>query len=487
MLLLVSPLVVAQVVTAPILPILPLARQYITQPQEIRSLPGQLNDVSVFNSNSPEVVQREGILLSTFPANGKRFPNAHLAHPLNGRFDLFSHHIARSLRDKRTLYQGVIINNPTGKTVTIQVLQAASYLTSPDAPFIDLPPQVEDPIGRVFSGPGSRLMGDILRGVNQANFPRQIIIPPYQNRVLFSLPISASAARSTFMRLQSNGPVYMANLAMYSIAEFPKPPIANIITQEDKNGKITLLPILPIPPAAPVFREPTLTDWQGMLIRGRLVEPRDRAPTRLDNIVANSQPIYGRVAGISVGSEWIAKLVDRPGNPYLSIPQKGQAFSYPLSTVNVGTHGTRQVQSAPMLVRYPDTAFRAHGNYAVRYNFTLPLRNNTADKQTVTLSLQTPFKQDQYSDRLFFSGSPQGSAFFRGTVRVSYVDERGQTQMRYFHLIQRQGQQGNALVTLNMLPGEQREVNLDFFYPPDATPPQVITVRSLELFYGRLR
>ena len=29
-----------------------------------------------------------------------------------------------------------------------------------------------------------------------------------------------------------------------------------------------------------------------------------------------------------------------------------------------------------MLVRYPDTAYRAHGNYGIRYSFRLPLYNN---------------------------------------------------------------------------------------------------------------
>jgi hypothetical protein len=43
----------------------------IVQPQQVRAIPGKLDDVPVFNSNSPELVQTEGILLSTFPPNGK--------------------------------------------------------------------------------------------------------------------------------------------------------------------------------------------------------------------------------------------------------------------------------------------------------------------------------------------------------------------------------------------------------------------------------
>ncbi|MGH2413158.1 MAG: DUF3370 family protein, partial [Microcystaceae cyanobacterium] len=225
-------LFVAQVAS----PLLPIERHYITQTQEIRILPGQLNNVLVFNSNSPEVIKTEGILLSTFPAEGKIFPNAHLNQALSGRFDLFSHHIARPLDDRRTLYQGVIVYNPTTRPITLKILQAASYLTSPDAPFIELASTVEDPIGTVFSGPGSRLMGDILRGVHQSSFPSQIVIPPLQSQMLFSLPINNSAARSTFMRLESDGPVYMANLAKYAIAEFP-----------DVAGKTKEAPTAPTP------------------------------------------------------------------------------------------------------------------------------------------------------------------------------------------------------------------------------------------------
>lgn len=448
----ISSVVIAQVAAPQVV----AERQYIVESQEIRSLPGQLNNVLVFNSNSPEVIQTEGILLSTFPTAGKQFPDAHLERTFNGRFDLFSHHIARPQGEQRTLYQGTMIYNPSDRLVRLRVLQAASYLTSPDAPFVNLPSIIEDRWGRFFSGPGSRLMGDILRGVHHPNFPSQVLIPPRQSRMLFSLPINTSSARSTFMRLESDGPLYLANLAMYGVAEGGA---------KNKHSK-----------ANSTLREPTLENWQNLLLKGRLVAPRDRSPTPLANPIPE-KIIYGRVAGISVGSEWVGTLVD-PGSSRLSIPAMGKAFSYPLSSVDTGTHGTRQIQSAPMLVRYPDTALRAHGNYAVHYNLTLPLLNKTETKQTVTVAIQTPIKQDSYPDRLFFYRNPHGQIFFRGTVRVSYQGELGLEERRYFHLVQRQGQQGQPLVTLDMKPGETREVNIDLLYPPDATPPQVLTVRS---------
>jgi hypothetical protein len=74
----------------------PPLQEQVVQPQEVRPLPGQLDKVPVFNSNSPEVIQTPGILLSSFPNSGKIFPNAHLNWSFVGRFDLFAHHIARS-------------------------------------------------------------------------------------------------------------------------------------------------------------------------------------------------------------------------------------------------------------------------------------------------------------------------------------------------------------------------------------------------------
>src|SRR5687768_11561165 len=57
-------------------------------------LPGSLNDIPVFNSNSPEIIKTEGILLSTFPPENKEYPEAHLNMTFNGKFDIFTHHIA---------------------------------------------------------------------------------------------------------------------------------------------------------------------------------------------------------------------------------------------------------------------------------------------------------------------------------------------------------------------------------------------------------
>jgi hypothetical protein len=132
-----------------------------------------------------------------------------------------------------------------------------------------------------------------------------------------------------------------------------------------------------------------------------------------------------------------------------------------------------------MLVRYQDTAYRAHGNYGIQYNLSLPLYNSTRKNQTVTVAIQTPIKTDKLtSGGLSFLEPPAPQTFFRGTVRVRYTDDSKVPQTRYVHLVQRRGQQGEPLVKLEMKSGEKRLVEVDFIYPPDASPPQVLTVKT---------
>lgn len=492
--------IVIPVAPAPVAPppiAAPVQRQ-ILQPQQVRPLPGRLDNVPVVNSNSPELVLSEGILLSTFPPDGRQMPAAHLNYPLQGRFDFFSHHVARgrTFDDSRALYQGVVVYNPGSQPIALDVLQGVSYM-SQEAPFNNLPSYVANPLGNVFAGPGSRVMNDILRGQRQSSIPARIIIPPRSSQLLMEEPIllarpapiapllpgitatnvsqtgtSTLAAvplpemqppplnlplplngRSTLMHLSSSGPIYIASLAMFA------QPIEN-----------------PDPTQPIRYRPPTLGDWLLMLSRGGQAGPRDIAPTPPG--ARTSRFFYGRVAGVAQGSQWIAQLTDTPQSTDLSIPQTGQAFSYALSTLDNGTLGTGQIQSAPMLARYPDTAYRAHGNYGILYDLTMPLHNSTGQTQTVGIEIQTPIKEDAPQGGLRFLDPPDRQIFFRGTVRIRYKDDFGINETRYIHLIQRRGQAGEPLIRLRMPPGDRRLVQVQFLYPPDSTPPQVLTVQS---------
>lgn len=427
----------------------------VVQPQEVRPLPGKLDNIPVFNSNSPEKVLTEGILLSTLPPNGKKSPRAHLNFPFRDRFDVFVHHVAQAPTpdNLRTLYNGVLLYNPTRRTVRVQVLQAASYLSQPDAPFIELPSFANNMLGNVYAGPGSRAMSDILRGRRQNLFPAEIVIPPRSSQMLLNAPIPVREltpplnGRSTYARLRSNGTVYAASMAMFAP------------TNPDGSE-----------------RAPTLQEWQNLLDNGDLAGPRDKAPTPPEQTKGR---IYGRVAGVAQGSYWRSQITNRPKSSKLTIPTPGQAFSYGISTLPGGLLGTNQSQSARMLVRYPDTAYFAHGNYGIQYSLRMPLYNNTKTNQTVSVALQTPIKEDTLSKNgLRFFAELARPTFFRGTVLTRFRDDNGQARSQFTHLVQKRGQPGEPLAQLNIKPGETRLVEIDFLYPPDASPPQVITVQT---------
>ena len=429
-------------------------RKIVLERQEMRPLMGKLDQVPMLNSNSPEIVQTEGILLSAFPSAGMAYPQAHLNFPFEGRFDVFTHHISKAPppKDLRTLYIGAIAYNPTDKPVTIDILQGASYLSQPDSPFYDAPNYSLNNDGATYRGPGDRAMLDILRGRRQDIFPAQIVIPPQQSRMLMNVPIPVKEldpplnGRSGLSRLRSDGKVYVATLALYA--------------RLNPDGTESA---------------PNLAEWENILKNGELAKPRDVVPTPPD--LTEGAFEYSRVAGVQLGSQWFGNLTDKDSND-LAIPKRGESYSYGLSLLQYGTMGTGQVQTAPLKVRYPDTAYSAHGNYGVQYNLTMPLHNPTNETQTVVLSFQNPIKYDKPVGGLQFFEPLPDDVFFRGSVRVKFRDDKGLAQTRYVHLMMKRGERGKSLVTLTMPPSDRRVVQFDFLYPADATPPQVLTVTT---------
>ena len=68
---------------------MPGAAEVIEREQSVRPLPGSLDSVLMVNDNNPELIEDDGILISTFP-DGEA---ASVPVVLNGRFELFSHHV----------------------------------------------------------------------------------------------------------------------------------------------------------------------------------------------------------------------------------------------------------------------------------------------------------------------------------------------------------------------------------------------------------
>jgi hypothetical protein len=193
------------------------------------------------------------------------------------------------------------------------------------------------------------------------------------------------------------------------------------------------------------------------------------------------------VSGVQRGATWTGRLTD-PGQATLSASRA--PISWPISSLERGTLGTGQVQTAELSAFYPGTAWAAHGNYGLTYALTLPLRNDTAQPVRLALAIESPLKSDAPQGGLRFRGAPMaaegskggGPVMFRGTVEVSGLDgPNGRpTGRQAFHLVQRAGQEGPSLGTISLPPGVVRQVQVRLLYPADATPPQVLSLLPVE-------
>lgn len=399
----------------------------------IEPLPGGLNKRPVVNSNSPEVVSEEGILLSTFPKQGMADGRAHLDRQVAGEFEIFAHHIANAVKsgNLEDLYIGVVLGNSDARAVRVELLQGASYLSQPDAPFIELPALVKGK--ETFAGPGDRVCTELLQGKTRSGYPGTIILKPGECKVFARLPVPVASlsppinGRNALFRLRSDGPVRVATLALYG----------------SKDGA----------PSEERFLE--------LLRRGNLAGPREGAPSDPEKSGQKPGPIrYGRVAGVAAGSVW-------EGRGEVAITADDKMTCLPIASLRGGTFGTGQVQSAPLMVRYPDTAYAAHGNYGVLYKITLVLSNGSKTAKSVSLRLDCPVKTD--SKRIDFLDPPAPNVFFRGSLKVDG---------ELFHLVLHRGEKGPALSTFDLAPGEKRQIQVELIYPADATPPQVLSIAS---------
>ena len=99
----------------------------IRRQQSIRSLPGQLDAVLMVNDNNPELIKEDGILLSTFPNDG----DASISVDLNGRFDLFSHHVYAGTDNAldSTLWLALLVGPIGGQAVDLTLIEGSTSLS----------------------------------------------------------------------------------------------------------------------------------------------------------------------------------------------------------------------------------------------------------------------------------------------------------------------------------------------------------------------
>ena len=445
--------------------------------QTLRPLPGQLDQILVFNDNNPESIKASGILLSTFAPVGRAHPKAHLDQRFVGNFTVFSHHVyARPAHGATTAWLALLAGNAAAQPITITAQQAATALSQPDAPFLPLPSLLEENLsatahghgdavansprvplstvaaarvdqeplrrglggcGAIYAGPGSRVAGVMVRGDSTPGLPASWRLPPHSTQALLLLPIPTSHldppvnGRTTQLRLHSSGPVSLAMVAAL---------------QDEPPHLSTLLGLLD-GPLSPKEHQPTPPGHAGGIV-------------------------YSRVSGVQRGARWQARLTD-PGRDVLSV--RSVPVGWPVSALVGGTMATGQVQTAPLVAFTPGTAWAAHGNYGVEYHLTLPLLNDTPEPVTMELALESPQEREPQAGVMsLVAPSPNTPVRFRGPVAVQGLD--GSPGERMFHLVQRRGQPGPLLGAITMAPGEERTVVVRLIYPADATPPQVLSL-----------
>lgn len=428
----------------------PAAPEVILRRQRVVALPGALDGVLVVNDNNPELISGPGILLSTFPGKGFSAPANHLDVALNGRFDLFSHHVYAGKADSlaSTLWLAVVAQPRGNQPVRLRLRGGSTALSQSldpamaGAPFLPLPPLLAETTSPAWSGPGSRVATELLMGQRSPEIPREWLLPPGQLSTLLVLPLPVRGldpllnGRNLQLRLESDGPISLATLAAFGEGDQP----------------------------------PQATRWADLLAGG--LSPKEHQPTPRGQ---RGRIVYSRVSGVQVGSIWRATLTD-PGQAWLNVQQA--PISWPIASLERGSLGSGQVQTAELKAFYPGTAWAAHGNYGVEYDLTLPLRNGGNAPVQLELALESPLKSDEAQGGLRFRPTPGQAVMFRGPVEVRGLDgPNGRPSgRRRFHLVQRQGQQGPALGTVTLAPGASRTLRVRLIYPADATPPQVLSL-----------
>lgn len=415
----------------------------------VRPLPGGLDETLVFNSNSPELVKESGILLSTLSGSGVNLNGA-----LSGTFEVFLHHIAETafLDGNDTCWLAVVAENAAEQKSRLELLAGASWLTGPDAPFVDLRPLVEDPRGVVYSGPGGRAALDFMLGRSNVEL-KAWPLNPGERRLLFAQPIPAKNfgipqrnARSAIFRFQTDQPVKLASIALFGRAD----------------------------------GEPTQEAVEAVLRAGTRAGPPDKEATPYEppKRPTGGQFIYGRVAGVAQGARWAGSLFEKAS---ATLREAGDWVGFPIASVVLNTLGTGQVQSPALRVRYPGSAIEAHGSYGVTYDLQVPLDNPDARLRQYTLALSHPLRipENSREQPRYAEATGEAPITFRGSLQLDWDDEQNQPVRKLVHLTLRQGERGAPFATVSVVPGRRTVARLRLVYPADCTPPQLLTVSLL--------
>lgn len=435
---------------------------------KIRPLAGSLDSFPLFNSNSPEIVPNSticgpGILLSTLSPRYAEYPDAHLNYLFHGRFGVFMHHINKqNMFTPLPLRLRLCAYNPGAKPAQIVIEERATYLSQPDSPFKQMPPLMEilpdtsagdsDQFQSApYAGPGDRVTWEFLKGVRPAansadekKSPWQTVtVPPHTYSLVdqVSVPVRMATdvlkpplnGRSYLAYMKSDRPVYL-----YLISDY----------KGEDDGDVS---------------KPLSMD---------LVRPRE-SRAKMPSFPGDKNVVYGRVSGVSKGLSFVSH------DDVKLKKDTALTLGYPVSSLARGTFGTKKIQAAPLLRRYFDSAFASHGNYCLSYKMHFKCQNSDSRVRSVSLRLACPVKEDKAGQKeVTFLNPADKAVWYRGTVRVGITGEDNQKVDRYFHLVLHKGEKPEPMLSFEIDPYAHKEVEVDLFYPPDATPPQLLMIES---------
>ena len=413
-----------------------------------RALPGVLNQVPVFYSNRPELLKTPGEILDSATLSGQ--------NTLSGSFAVFAHHVVETAPfDFSGFRLGLLVRpaNATARStnaVTLTLHNAFIARTQPDAPFVPTAPILKQTDSQqIVSGPGDAMAWApekalltqspptsftfdqeiLLTDIEVPTFPLGLGIIGERNAVSAWLDFSASApVKMRWVALKTPGS--MADIKEYQEAAKEKAGPAELpATEYDPQG----------PPPGGVFR-------------------------------------FGRVAGIAQGTAWTGDEVLSAQD--LESLERGERLAWPIATTYTKSWAG-QNQSAPLLARQEQSAVESHGNYGLAYRVGYSFSNPTPKPLTLNWRWTQP---SAVKTPGILSYDPKTQIVFRGSVRVKHQCQINGVlkppDLEVYHL---QVQQGHWHVPFyeQALPAHsQCHLTFEWIYPPDAIPPQVLSVEK---------
>lgn len=428
---------------------------------QLMPLPGTFNHIPVFYSNRPELLKTPGEILNSADLSGES--------ELKGSFSVFAHHVVETAPfDFSGFRLGLLVRPAAKKTVTLNLHKAFIARTQPDAPFISTPSVwVQSKTDKMISGPGDAMAWARLH--DQNNYPKDALLArtlpavfTFNQEILVAdieVPtfplglgiIGERNAMSAWLDMSSTAPVEMRWVALK--------------TSASGNASVTDYQSAAQAKAGPAELPATVYD------------PKAKPPSGVFR--------FGRVAGIAQGTEWKGEYT--LSDEAIESLQQGKRLAWPVATTYLKAWAG-QNQSAPLLARDIHSAVESHGNYGLAYRMTYTLSNPTQsplklDWRWTQPTAVTP--QNTLTNTLTYA--PQSQIVFRGSIRVEEQcqNQDGLTKMdadppdiKVYHLQTQQGHWHMPFYEQNLLPGHQCRLLFEWVYPPDAIPPQVLSVEK---------